>query len=293
MAKAIRDGAVLMIIIMALFLLSVRAMAISLTALPLSIVAAVMVIYLFGGSINTMTLGGLAIAIGSLMDDAVIDVENTVRRLRQNALLPEDRRRNPLRICYEASSEVRSAIVSATVIITVVFLPLYTLSNVEGRLLRPLATAYIVSIFASLLVALTLTPALEGLLLPRSRSVLSEREPGIAAWVRRAYGALLRPLVRHPWLTSLPVLAAFIASVASFPLMGRAFLPDFNEGAINVVVNTLPGTSLPESIRIGGTVERILLDTPEITSVARKTGRGELDEHARALKGPNWRRPMF
>lgn len=284
-AKAIRDGAVLMIIIMALFLLSVRAMAISLTALPLSIVAAVMVIYLFGGSINTMTLGGLAIAIGSLMDDAVIDVENTVRRLRQNALLPEDRRRNPLRICYEASSEVRSAIVSATVIITVVFLPLYTLSNVEGRLLRPLATAYIVSIFASLLVALTLTPALEGLLLPRSRSVLSEREPGIAAWVRRAYGALLRPLVRHPWLTSLPVLAAFIASVASFPLMGRAFLPDFNEGAINVVVNTLPGTSLPESIRIGGTVERILLDTPEITSVARKTGRGELDEHAQGIEG--------
>ncbi len=284
-AKAIRDGAGLMIVIMALFLLSGRAMAISLTALPLAIVTAVLVIYVFGGSINTMTLGGLAIAIGSLMDDAVIDVENTVRRLRQNVQLPEDRRRNPLRICYEASSEVRSAIVSATVIITVVFLPLYTLSNVEGRLLRPLGTSYIVSIFASLLVALTLTPALEGLLLPGSRAVLSPREPGIAARVRRAYGALLRPVLRHPWLITLPVLAAFIASAVSFPFMGRAFLPDFNEGAINVVVNTLPGTSLPESDRIGGTVERILLDTPGITSVGRKTGRGELDEHAQGIEG--------
>jgi CzcA family heavy metal efflux pump len=284
-AKAIRDGAVLMIFIMALFLLSGRAMAISLTALPVSIVAAVLVIYLFGGTINTMTLGGLAIAIGSLMDDAVIDVENTVRRLRQNATLPEGVRRNPLRICYEASSEVRSAIVSATVIITVVFLPLYTLTNVEGRLLRPLGTAYIVSIFASLLVALTVTPALEALLLPGSRAILSAREPGIAAWVRRAYGALLRPVLRHPWLISLPVLAAFIASVVSFSMMGRAFLPDFNEGALNVVVNTLPGTSLAESDRIGGTVERILLDTPEITSVARKTGRGELDEHAQGIEG--------
>ncbi len=284
-AKAIRDGGALMIMVMALFLLSGRAMVISLTALPLSIIAALLVIYLFGGSINTMTLGGLAIAIGSLMDDAVIDVENTVRRLRQNVQLPEDRRRNPLRICYEASSEVRSAIVSATVIITVVFLPLYTLSNVEGRLLRPLGTAYIVSIFASLMVALTLTPALEGLLLPGSRAVLSPREPGIAARVRRAYGALLRPVLRHPWLITLPVLAAFIASAVSFPFMGRAFLPDFNEGAINVVVNTLPGTSLPESNRIGGTVERILLDTPEITSVARKTGRGELDEHAQGIEG--------
>ena len=284
-AKAIRDGAVLMILVMALFLLSGRAMAISLTALPLSLVTAVLVIYLFGGSINTMTLGGLAIAIGSLMDDAVIDVENTVRRLRQNAQLPEDRRRNPLRICYEASSEVRSAIVSATVIITVVFLPLYTLSNVEGRLLRPLGTAYIVSIFASLLVALTLTPALEALLLPGSRAVLSGREPRIAARVRRTYGALMRPVMRHPWLVSLPVLATFIAALVSFPFMGRAFLPDFNEGAINVVVNTLPGTSLPESDRIGGTVERILIDIPEITSVARKTGRGELDEHAQGIEG--------
>lgn len=284
-AKAIRDGAILMIIIMALFLLSGRAMVISLTALPLSIVAAVLVIYLFGGSINTMSLGGLAIAIGSLMDDAVIDVENTVRRLRQNAHLPEDLRQNPLRVCYEASSEVRSAIVSASVIITVVFLPLYTLADVEGRLLRPLGTAYIVSIFASLLVALTLTPALEALLLPGSRSVLSSREPGTAASVRRIYGALLRPVLRHPWLVSLPVLVAFIASVVSFLFMGRAFLPDFNEGAINVVVNTLPGTSLSESGRIGKTVEQMLLDTPEITSVARKTGRGELDEHAQGIEG--------
>ncbi|MGI6139452.1 MAG: efflux RND transporter permease subunit [Candidatus Hydrogenedentales bacterium] len=284
-AKAIRDGAILMIIIMILFLFNVRALVISLTALPLSIIAAVLVIYFFGGTINTMTLGGLAIAIGSLMDDAVIDVENTVRRLRQNKALPKEKQRAPLRVVYEASSEVRSAIVSATVIITVVFLPLYTLTDVEGRLLRPLGTAYIVSIFASLLVALTLTPALEALLLPKSRAILSEKEPGIAVAVRRGYGALLRPVMRHPWIVSLPIVAAFIIAVGSFFFMGRAFLPDFNEGALNVVMNTLPGTSLEESDRIGSLVEKMLLETDEVTSVARKTGRGELDEHAQGIEG--------
>ena len=284
-AVAIRDGAILMIIIMALFLMSGRAMFISLTALPISLISAVMVIHLFGGTINTMTLGGLAIAVGSLMDDAVIDVENTVRRLRENSLRPADTRRNPLLVVFQGSSEVRSAIVFATVIITVVFLPLYTLENVEGRLLRPLGTAYIVSIFASLLVALTLTPALEGLLLPNSRAVRRGLEPGIAARVRRYYGALLHPVLRHPWLISMPILVVFMVSVAAFTLMGRAFLPDFNEGALNLITNTLPGTSLEESDRIGQWVERLLMETPEITSVARKTGRGELDEHAQGVEG--------
>lgn len=284
-AVAIRDGAILMIIIMALFLMSGRAMFISLTALPISLISAVMVIHLFGGTINTMTLGGLAIAVGSLMDDAVIDVENTVRRLRENSLRPVDTRRNPLLVVFQGSSEVRSAIVFATVIITVVFLPLYTLGNVEGRLLRPLGTAYIVSIFASLLVALTLTPALEGLLLPNSRAVRRGLEPGLAARVRRYYGALLHPVLRHPWLISMPILVVFMVSVAAFTLMGRAFLPDFNEGALNLITNTLPGTSLEESDRIGQWVERLLMETPEITSVARKTGRGELDEHAQGVEG--------
>lgn len=284
-ALAIRDGAVLVVLVMALFLMSSRAMLITLTALPISIIAAVLAIHAFGGTVNTMTLGGLAVAIGSLMDDAVIDVENTVRRLRLNARLPEASRRNPLLVVYEASAEVRSSIVFATVIISVVFLPLYALENVEGRLLRPLGTAYIVSIFASLLVALTLTPALEALLLPRSRAVKKGLEPGVAARVRAVYGSLLRPLLRHPWLVSAPVLAVFLLAAGSLSFMGRAFLPDFNEGALNVITNTLPGTSLEESDHLGRWVERILMDIPEVASVARKTGRGELDEHAQGVEG--------
>ena len=284
-ARSIRDGAILVLIVMILFLLSGRAVLITLTTLPISLIAAVLTIHFFGGTINTMTLGGLAIAIGSLMDDAVIDVENTVRRLRLNAQLPLAARRNPLRVCYEASVEIRSAIVFATVIITVVFLPLYALGNIEGRLLRPLGTAYIVSIFASLFVALTLTPALEGLLLPKSRAIQKGIEPGIAAKLRSAYGKLLRPVLRHPWLVSLPAAALFLAAAGAFSLMGQAFLPEFNEGAINVITNTLPGTSLAESDAIGRRVEQIIMDIPEITSVARKTGRGELDEHAQGVEG--------
>ncbi len=282
---AIRHGATLVIVVMALFLFSTRAVIIALSALPVSILAAVMVIYFFGGTINTMTLGGLAIAIGSLMDDAVIDVENTIRRLRLNARLPRAQQRPPLRVVYEASCEIRSAIIFATVIITVVFLPLYTLGGVEGRLLRPLGTAYIVAIVASLLKALTLTPALEGLLLPGSRALKKENEPAIAVGVRSVYAWLLRPALRRPWLASAPVLVMFIAALGALPWMGRAFLPDFSEGALNVIINTLPGTSLEESDAIGARAERMLLDTPEITSVARKTGRGELDEHAQGVEG--------
>lgn len=285
---AIRDGTIIVIIIMVLFLLSIRAVVITLTALPIALISAIVVISGFGGTINTMTLGGLAIAIGSLMDDAVIDVENTVRRLRLNALLPPEKRRNPLVVVYTASMEVRSAIVFATVIITVVFLPLYALENVEGRLLQPLGTAYIVSIFASLFVALTLTPALEGLLLPGSSAINKGLEPGIAATVRRVYGRLLRPVLRHPWLVSLPVLTAFVLSVGAFPFMGRAFLPDFNEGAINIITNTLPGTSLAESDAIGRRIEQLVMEVPEITSVARKTGRGEMDEHAQGVEGTEY-----
>ena len=284
-AVAIRDGALLVIIVMVMFLLSGRAVIITLTALPISLITAVLAIHFFGGTINTMTLGGLAIAIGSLMDDAVIDVENTVRRLRLNTQLPPESQRNPLRVVYDGSVEIRSAIVFATVIITVVFLPLYALGSVEGRLLRPLGTAYIVSIFASRLVALTLTPALEGLLLPGSRAIKTGIEPRIAAKVRTGYGALLRPILRHPWLVSVPSAALFLVAMAAFTLMGQAFLPEFNEGALNLITNTLPGTSLEESDAIGKRVDQIIMETPEITSVARKTGRGELDEHAQGVEG--------
>ncbi|NLN94048.1 MAG: efflux RND transporter permease subunit [Candidatus Hydrogenedens sp.] len=284
-ANAIRDGMIIVVLIMAFFLLSGKALFITLTALPISLIIAVLSIQFFGGSINTMTLGGLAIAIGSLMDDAVIDVENTIRRLRLSQDEIVGNKPRALRIVYEASSEVRSAIVFATVIITVVFVPLYTLENVEGRLLRPLATSYIVAIFASLLVALTLTPALEAVLLPGSRIVSNPREPRVASLVRRGYNLILRPVLRHPWLVSLPVAAVFIASLVGFSFMGQSFLPDFNEGALNVVANTLPGTSLEESNRIGLQVERLLMEVPEITSVARKTGRGELDEHAQGIEG--------
>lgn len=284
-ANAIRDGMVIVVLIMAFFLLSGRALLITLTALPLSLIIAVLSVQFFGGSINTMTLGGLAIAIGSLMDDAVIDVENTIRRLRLGRVHLADGNVSPLRIVYEASSEVRSAIVFATVLITVVFLPLYTLENVEGRLLQPLATSYIVAIFASLLVALTLTPALAAVLLPGSGIVQSPREPRVAELVRRAYNVLLGPVLRHPWFVTLPVVAAFVVSVVAFSFMGRSFLPDFNEGSLNVVANTLPGTSLEESNRIGLQIEQQLMEVPEISSVARKTGRGDLDEHAQGIEG--------
>jgi CzcA family heavy metal efflux pump len=283
-AHALRDGAILVVLIVLLFLANVRATLITLTAIPLSLLAAVLALSAFGATINTMTLGGMAIAVGALVDDAIIDVENVFRRLREYANPPPDRRRPALQVVYEASVEIRPSIVFATLIIVLVFLPLFFLPGVEGRLLRPLGVAYITALFASLVVAVTVTPALCLLLLPRSRAVRDARDPRVAEALKRGYGRMLRPILDHPWAVTLPAALLLALALAAVPFMGRAFLPEFNEGAFTISAVTLPGTSLPESDRLGRLVERTLLAQPEVVSVARRTGRAELDEHAQGVE---------
>jgi CzcA family heavy metal efflux pump len=283
---ALRDGGVLVVVIVMLFLANLRASLITLTAIPLSLLASVLALSALDASVNTMTLGGMAIAIGALVDDAIIDVENVFRRLRENAALPPERRRDALDVVYHASVEIRSSIVFATAIIVLVFVPLFFLPGVEGRLLRPLGVAYVVALAASLVVAVTVTPVLCLLFLPGSRAVRESHEPRFARWLKAGYARVLDPALRHPWLVAAPALALFAVAVSLpfTPLVGRAFLPEFNEGALTVNAVTLPGTALPESSRLGGLVEKIFLSHPEIVSVGRRTGRAELDEHAQGAE---------
>ena len=278
--RALGEGIVLVIVVVLVFLGNSRATFITVTAIPLSLVAAVLTLKAFGATINTMTLGGMAIAIGALVDDAVIDVENVFRRLRENALLPEERRRSAFTVVLTASIEIRSSIVFATLIITLVFVPIFFLSGVEGRLLQPLGVAYLVALLASLLIAVTVTPALCLLLLPRSRAVQTGHEPRVVAALKSWYARLLTPTLNHPWLVTLPALALLAGALAAMPFFGRAFLPEFNEGTLTISAVTLPGTSLAQSDELGRLVEKTLLSHPEVVSVARRTGRAELDEHA-------------
>lgn len=282
--EALRDGAILVVVIMFLFLMNVRATLITLTAMPLSLVAAVLVIKAMGGTINTMTLGGMAIAIGALVDDAVIDVENVVRRLRENALRPQERRKSALTVVYDASVEIQSSIVFATFIIALVFLPIYFLSGVEGRLMQPLATAYVVALFSSLLVALTVTPVLCHLLLPGSATIQKGHEPRFARFLKDVYGRILAPVLNHPVWVAIPILILFVLAVIGFFRAGRSFLPEFNEGSLTISAVSLPGTSLPESDNLGRLVEQTALSHPEVTATARRTGRAELDEHAQGVE---------
>jgi CzcA family heavy metal efflux pump len=284
LTAALRDGAILVVIIVFLFLANLRAASITLLAIPLSLLAAVIAMKWIGSSINSMTLGGMAIAIGALVDDAIIDVENVFRRLRENARKPESERTPALEVVYLASKEVRSSIVFATVIIILVFMPLFFLSGVEGRLLRPLGFAYIVALFASLVVALTVTPALCSYLLPRAKGVLTNHEPGFLRWLKRRYEHDLPWALDHTKLILAGSALLLIAAVGSFFLMGRAFLPEFNEGTLTISAVTLPGTSLAESDKLGQTVERILLEIPEVSATARRTGRAELDEHVQGVE---------
>ena len=281
---ALRDGGILVIAIVLLFLANVRATLITLTAIPLSLLTAVLALKAFGGTINTMTLGGMAIAIGALVDDAVIDVENVFRRLRENGARPPGARRPALLVVYEASVEIRASIVFATAVIVLVFLPLFFLSGVEGRLLRPLGTAYIVSLAASLLVAVTVTPALCLLLLPRSRAVRRGGEPTVVRALKRGYARILGPALRHPWVAIAPALALVAAALVAASGLGRAFLPDFNEGSLTISAVTLPGTSLPEADALGRLAERTIMAHPEVVSVGRRTGRAEQDEHAQGVE---------
>ncbi|MGZ8899904.1 MAG: efflux RND transporter permease subunit [Limisphaerales bacterium] len=281
---ALRDGAILVIIIVLLFLANARATFITVLAIPLSLVTAVLILKAFGATINTMTLGGMAIAIGALVDDAVIDVENVFRRLRENSLIPEAQRRPNLEVVYQASVEIRSSILFATIIIVLVFTPLFFLSGVEGRLLQPLGIAYVVSLLASLLVAISVTPVLCLLLLPKSKAVRTGSEPRVVHALKRWYEPALRRSLQHPWLVTGPVVLLLVAAIAAIPFLGRSFLPEFNEGSLTISAVSMPGTSLEQSDKLGRVVEETLLSFPEVISVARRTGRAELDEHAQGVE---------
>lgn len=279
---ALRDGAVLVVLVLLLFLGSWRTTLISALAIPLSLVAGVLVVHLFGGTINTMTLGGLTIAIGALVDDAIIDVENVFRRLRLEHDKPPDERRPALEVVFRASSEVRKAIFFATLIIVLVFLPLVFLPGIEGRLLRPLGLAYVAALAASLLVSLTVTPVLCSLLLTGTR-VLEGRETWLMRGLHRAY----RPTLDWALARRGAVLAAagalVLGAMATLPLLGRSFLPAFNEGALTVSVVSPPGIPLAESDVLGRQVEEALLAFPEVVSTSRRTGRAEKDEHVQGV----------
>ena len=284
LTSALRDGAILVVIVVALFLMNFRAATITLLAIPLSLVAAVVTMNWFGFTINSMSLGGLAIAIGELVDDAIIDVENVMRRLRENAQLPEDKRTPALEVIYRASSEIRDSVVFATVVIVLVFLPLLFLTSVEGRLVSPLGFAYIISLLASLVVALTVTPALCSLLLPNAASVVRGHEPWLVSRLKRIYQPTLRWSLAHPGLVMVPSAVLVLAAAVVLSRTGRAFLPEFNEGSLTVGAVTLPGTSLADSDDLGRALERILLSVPEVVSTARRTGRSELDEHVQGVE---------
>lgn len=307
--NSLLEGSVFVVFILFLFLMNVRTTVISLVALPLSLLVSILVIHFMGLTINTMSLGGMAIAIGSLVDDAIVDVENVYKRIRENRLLPPDRQLTMLEVVYNASREVRMPILNSTLIIVVSFVPLFFLSGMEGRMLAPLGIAFIVALFASTVVALTLTPVLCSYLLG-DRSVrhpdavlsgalmpddtLSGRriarhpdgatstltEPWVARTLKRVYRKALVGALAHRRVVVVATLALFVVAVGTFFTLGRSFLPPFNEGSFTINVSSLPGISLDESDQMGRRAEQLLLQVPEIQTVARKTGRAELDEHA-------------
>jgi len=279
--NALIEGGIFVILILFLFLGSFRTTLISLLAIPLSLLSAILVLKGLGMTINTMSLGGMAIAIGSLVDDAIIDVENVYKRLRQNRLLPEGERLSSFTVVYEASIEIRASIFNATLIIMVAFLPLFFLSGMEGRMLQPLGIAFIVSLFMSLVVAMTLTPLLSKMLLSNDKYLLkNEKEKWLVRNLTKKYEQSLVWALQHKKAVLIPILGLFLVSLFVFSNFGRSFLPEFNEGALTLSVVTKPGASLEESNQLGKLVEVELLAIPEVISTARRTGRGELDEHS-------------
>jgi len=281
--EALRDGAILVVVILFAFLWNLRTTAISIVAIPLSLVVAIFAMKLLGITINTMSLGGMAIAIGALVDDAIIDVENVFRRLRENHHRPPEARRPTLQVVYDASREIRASIVNATLIIIVVFLPLFFLGGVEGRLLRPLGFAYVVAILASLLVAVTVTPVLCAYLLPRARAVQEERESRLVRWLKARYARTLELVLARPQAVLAGAGVALGMAIACVPFLIILPARIFNEGALTVSVVTVPGTSLAEADAIGKRVEQILLAAPGVESTDRRQGRAELDEHAQGV----------
>jgi len=276
--EALRDGAVLVVIVLFLFLWNFRTSLINLTAIPLSMILTGLVFDWFGMTVNTMTLGGLAVAIGELVDDSIVDVENILRRLRENRALPEPR---PfLAVVFEASSEIRGSIVYATLIVAVVVMPLLNLGGIEGRMFAPVAVSYIAALGASLLVSLTLTPVLASYLLPRSRVTARAKDSFLLAALKRIDAVPVRLALRHPYCVMIAAAGLVSLAVVTYVGLGGEFLPPFNEGTFTINVVSAPGTSLRESNRIGTLTEGMLHEIPEVESTARRTGRAELDEHA-------------
>lgn len=278
--KSLYEGALFVIIVLFFFLMNVRTTLISLVTIPLSLLVSVLTLKFMGLTINTMSIGGMAIAIGSLVDDAIVDVENVFKHLRQNRKLPESERLPVLEVVFNASREVRLPILNSTFIIVVSFVPLFFLTGMEGRMLRPLGIAFITALFASTLVALTLTPVLCSFLLGSDKSDKAGKEPALVRWLQKIYNVALEWVLRHKKLTLGSVAALFAVALALFCSFGSSFLPAFNEGSFTINVSTLPGVSLEESDNVGRRAEMLLLSVPEIKTVARKTGRAELDEHA-------------
>lgn len=278
--SSLYEGAVFVVIVLFLFLANVRTTVISLATLPLALVVAILVLHYLGLSINTMSLGGMAIAIGSLVDDAIVDVENVWKHLRRNSLLPEGERRPVLSVVFDASREVRMPILNSTLIIVVSFVPLFFLSGMEGRMLVPLGIAFIVSLFASTIVALTLTPVLCSYLLGNSTGKVLPKEAFLAVWMKKYYECSLRWALSNKKTVLGGTVVLLLVALGAFTSLGHSFLPPFNEGSFTINVSSMPGISLEESDKIGRQAEELLLTVPEIQTVARKTGRAELDEHA-------------
>lgn len=277
------EGAIFVIIILFLFLASFRTTVISVIAIPLSLLGTMIILHLLGMNINTMTLGGMAIAIGSLVDDAIIDVENVYKRLRQNHQKPKEDRLPVITIVYEASKEIRASILNATFIIITAFIPLFFLSGMEGRMLKPLGTAYIISLFMSLIVAMTITPLMCKLMISDDKYLNKKNEDSVLTrFLLKWYEKSLKWVLRNEKKVIYPTIIAFVVTIGLFFTMGQSFLPEFNEGALTITAVTNPNASLEVSHEIGGIIERELLKIPEVTSTARRTGRGELDEHSQA-----------
>lgn len=278
--SSLLEGAFFVVVILFLFLANVRTTLISLVTLPLSLLVSIIVLHYMGLTLNTMSLGGMAIAIGSLVDDAIVDVENVWKRLRERYAQPAAERKSVIEVVFEASREVRMPILNSTLIIVVSFVPLFFLSGMEGRMLIPLGIAFIVALFASTVVALTLTPVLCSYLLGGDREDGMPKEAFVAVWLKRYYRVALEWALRHKGGVVGATAVLFFAALGLFFTLGHSFLPSFNEGSFTVNVSSLPGISLEESDRIGRRAEELLLSIPEIETVARKTGRAELDEHA-------------
>lgn len=290
--KSLIEGAIFVIIVLFIFLMNWRTTIISLISIPLSIVFSLLAIRWMGLTINTMSLGGIAIAIGSLVDDSIVDVENVFKRLRQNREKPENERESVIKVVYEASKEVRMPMLNSTLIIIASFLPLFFLSGMEGRMLKPLGITFIISLMASTLVALTVTPVLSSFLLGSQNSDKTGKEPTLVRWLKKYYEKALNWSVGHKKSLLFGVGALLAAAVVMFFTLGGSFLPAFNEGSFTISISTIPGISLEESDRMGRTAEELLLSIPEIKTVGRKTGRAELDEHAFGVNSSEFECPF-